>query len=307
VNGARPRRARARVDGVLLLDKPHGITSQAAVTRVKQVFNAAKAGHTGTLDPAATGLLPIGLGEATKFSGVLLDASKAYVATLLLGQTTTTGDLEGDVTSTAPVEVDLAAIEATLPRFMGEITQTPPMYSALKHAGRPLYEYAREGAEIARARRSVTVSSLALLGYDGRELTLEVACSKGTYVRVLAEDIGEALGCGACLAALRRTRVGHLEVSDAISLQALSAMSEADRAARLLPADAMLSDLPVVDLDRDQVRRITTGLAVECDTGVGTGVVRIYGPDKAFLGVASAIEPGRLQPRRLVASGGVQS
>jgi tRNA pseudouridine55 synthase len=305
VSGVGPRRARSRIDGVLLLDKPHGITSQAAVTRVKLLLNAAKAGHTGTLDPAATGLLPIALGEATKFSGALLDASKSYVATLLLGQTTTTGDLEGEVTSTKAVEIDRPRIEATLARFTGEIMQTPPMYSALKHAGRPLYEYARQGAEIERTPRAVTVSSLTLLGYAGRELRLEVACSKGTYVRVLAEDIGEALGCGACLAALRRTRVGHLGVAEAIALDTLATLSESDRAARLLPPDAMLSNLPVVDLDRDQARRIATGLPVECDAHVGTGVVRIYGPGKAFLGVASAAEPGRLQPRRLVATAGV--
>ena len=307
MSGAGARRARSRIDGVLLLDKPHGITSQAAVTRVKLLFNAAKAGHTGTLDPAATGLLPIALGEATKFSGALLDANKSYVATLLLGQTTTTGDLEGEVTSTVAVEVDLPRIETTLARFTGEIMQTPPMYSALKHAGRPLYEYARQGAEIERRPRPVTVSRLTLLGYAGRELRLEVACSKGTYVRVLAEDIGAALGCGACLAALRRTRVGHLDVAEAIPLDALATLSERDRAALLLPTDVMLSDLPIVELDRDQARRIATGLSVQCDAHFGAGVVRIYGPGKAFLGVASAVEPGRLQPRRLVAAATVQS
>jgi tRNA pseudouridine55 synthase len=305
VNGARARRARSRVDGVLLLDKPHGITSQAAVTRVKLLFNAAKAGHTGTLDPAATGLLPIALGEATKFSGALLDSRKRYLATLLLGQTTTTGDLEGEVTSTAAVDVDLPRIEAALARFTGEIAQTPPMFSALKHGGRPLYEYARRGAEIARPPRKVTISSLTLLRFAGRELELDVACSKGTYVRVLAEDIGDVLGCGACLAALRRTRVGHLDVRDAITLDRLGALSDAERTASLLPADAMLADLPAVDLDPGQARRIATGLAVACDAHVATGVVRIYGPGKAFLGVASAVEPGRLQPRRLVATAGV--
>jgi tRNA pseudouridine55 synthase len=180
------------------------------------------------------------------------------------------------------------------------------MYSALKHAGRPLYEYARQGAEIERTPRRVTVRSLRLLGHAGRELRLEIACSKGTYVRVLAEDIGNALGCGACLAALRRTRVGHLDAAEAITLDTLATLSDSDRTRRLLPPDAMLSSLPIVNLDRDQARRIATGLAVECDAHVGTGVVRIYGPGKSFLGVASAVEPGRLQPRRLVATGAVQ-
>jgi tRNA pseudouridine55 synthase len=306
VSGPHARRPRSRVDGVLLLDKPPGISSQAAVTQVKLLLNAIKAGHTGTLDPAATGLLPVALGEATKFSGALLDAMKSYRAAVLLGQTTTTGDLEGEVVRTAAVEVDRGQVEAILARFTGEIMQTPPMYSALKHAGRPLYEYARAGAEIERSPRRVTISSLRLIDYAGSRLEIDVSCSKGTYIRVLAQDIGEALGCGACLAALRRTAVAHLRIEDAITLEDLRGLSEPERASRLLTPDAMLTTLPVIDLDSESARRIAAGMAVECDERAGRGVVRIYGPGKAFLGVADAHE-GRLQPRRLVATPAVES
>lgn len=294
-----PRRA---LDGVLLLNKPRGISSQTAVTRVKNLFNAAKAGHTGTLDPMATGLLPIALGESTKFSSVLLDAGKSYLATVRLGQTTTTGDLEGDVTATLPVDVDLPLIEAVAARFRGEIVQTPPMYSALKHAGRPLYEYAREGTEIERAPRCVTIAALTVEAYAGTELRLAVACSKGTYIRVLAEDIGRALGCGACLAGLVRTRVGRFDVGDAIDLDALSGLDEAAREARLLPADAMLSELPMVELDGPQEQRILSGQAVEVGEKGPDGLLRLYGPQKAFLGVGTGTGGGRVEPRRLIAS-----
>jgi tRNA pseudouridine55 synthase len=288
---------------VLLLDKPGGISSQTAVTRVKTLFNAAKAGHTGTLDPMATGLLPVALGEATKFSSMLLEAGKTYLATVRLGQTTTTGDLEGEVTGTSPVAVDLAAIEAVLARFRGEIVQTPPMYSALKHAGRPLYEYAREGTEIERAPRPVTIAALTLEGYEASELRIVVACSKGTYIRVLAEDIGRALGCGACLSALRRTRVGRFDVAEAIGLPALAELPENARETRLLPADAMLSGLPMVEMDGAETRRILSGQSVEVERGEpAEGLLRLYGPGRAFLGIGARAEGGRIEPRRLIAT-----
>jgi tRNA pseudouridine55 synthase len=301
----RARPPRSAIDGVLLLDKPPGLTSQTAVTRVKALLNALKAGHTGTLDPMATGLLPIALGEATKFSGALLDATKSYVATVRLGQTTTTGDLEGEVTRTAPVHTTRADIEAALQQFRGEIVQTPPMYSALKHAGKPLYRYAREGVEIERAPRRVTIGELALDVYAEGEARVTVSCSKGTYIRVLAEDVGAALGCGACLAALRRTRVGHLDIADAIALEALAALPAAERKARLLPVDAMLAELPMLELDQGRADRIVLGMSVECAAGMAPGLTRIYAPGHAFLGVALADPAGRLQPRRLVASKGV--
>jgi len=295
-----PRRA---VDGVLLLDKPRGISSQTAVTRVKTLFNAAKAGHTGTLDPMATGLLPIALGEATKFSSMLLEAGKTYLATVRLGQTTTTGDLEGEVTGTWPVAVDLPAIEAVLARFRGEIVQTPPMYSALKHAGRPLYEYAREGTEIERAPRRVTIGALTLEQYEASELRIVVACSKGTYIRVLAEDIGRALGCGACLSALRRTQVGRFDIEEAIGLPALAELPENVRETLLLPADAMVSGLPVVEMDGAETRRILSGQSVEVEGGEpGEGLLRLYGPGRAFLGIGARAQGGRIEPRRLVAT-----
>lgn len=293
-----PRRA---IDGVLLLDKPASISSQGAVTRVKILFNAAKAGHTGTLDPMATGLLPVALGEATKFSNTLLDAPKAYRATVRLGQTTTTGDLEGEVVATAPVEgLTPERIQVVLARFRGEIVQVPPMYSALKFEGRPLYAYARKGMEIERTPRRVHVAKLELITSGAGELVLDILCSKGTYVRVLATDIGEALGCGACLAALRRTGVGPFAVEDAIALPALEDMTPGARETRLLPADAMLTHLPVARLDGAAAQRVTTGLAVDWDRTSVEGVVRLFGPGDAFLGVADA-HGGRLQPRRLVA------
>ena len=297
---ARPRPPRSAIDGVLLLDKPAGLTSQTAVTRVKSLLNAAKAGHTGTLDPMATGLLPIALGEATKFCGALLDATKSYAAVVRLGQTTTTGDLEGEVTRTASVRATQADVEAALQQFRGEIVQTPPMYSALKRAGKPLYQYAREGIEVERVPRRVTIDRLTLESFERGELRVAVSCTKGTYIRVLAEDIGAALGCGACLAGLTRTRVGYLDLADAIALDRLAALPESERRTRLLPADALLAQLPRVDLDRERAGRIMRGMAVE-----GTappGLVRIYAPGQAFLGVALADSAGRLQPRRLVAS-----
>lgn len=293
----KPRRA---IDGVLLLDKPYGITSQAAVTRAKAKLGAAKTGHTGTLDPMATGLLPLAFGEATKFAQALLDADKSYLATIRLGTTTTTGDLEGDVLTVQQVDVDLARIEAAVAKFRGEIEQMPPMYSALKHAGRPLYEYARAGTEIVRRARSITITMLEVEAWTDVEVSLRVSCSKGTYVRVLAEDIGRALGCGATLAGLRRTRVGRFAVDDAVTLQALTEMREPEILERLLPVDALLASVPSLELNADQSQRIRLGQAVEVASGLAAGLVRVYGPDANFLGVADALPEGRLRPRRLV-------
>lgn len=292
-----PRRP---IDGVLLLDKPGGITSQGSVGRAKALLGAAKTGHTGTLDPMATGLLPLAFGEATKFSHMLLDADKSYVATVRLGVTTTTGDLEGAEVKRMAVDVDCARVRAVLAQFRGEIEQVPPMYSALKHAGKPLYEYARAGTEVARAPRRVTILALRLLDRAGDELSVEVTCTKGTYIRVLAEDIGAALGCGACLAALRRTRVGRFSVNDAIALDSLMALQESERLARLLAVDILVAALPACELDREQARRIGSGQAVECSQTVEPGLTRIYGPEARFLGVAEA-HAGRLLPRRLIA------
>lgn len=297
------RRTRRAIDGVLLLDKPYGITSQAAVTRARNRLDAAKTGHTGTLDPMATGLLPLAFGEATKFAQALLDADKAYCATVRLGTTTTTGDLEGEVLSTQPVDVDRIRIEAAITQFRGEIEQTPPMYSALKHAGKPLYEYARAGTEIERSPRRITVTALDIEAWEGEEVRLRIECSKGTYVRVLAEDIGRALGCGATLAALHRTRVGRFRVEDAVTLEAWSQMNEAQMLATLLPVDVLLAGVPSFKLDAEQSLRMCLGQAVELACAMDAGLVRVYGPDANFLGVADASPEGRLQPRRMISTG----
>ena len=294
------RGRRRAVDGVLLLDKPAGITSQTAVARVKALYDAAKAGHTGTLDPMATGLLPIAFGEATKFSSALLDAAKGYLATVRLGTTTTTGDLEGEVTAVRPVDVDRGRLEAILRPFRGPIEQTPPMFSALKHQGKPLYAYAREGRDVAREPRAVTIEALELEAFQPPDIRIHVKCSKGTYIRVLAEDVGAALGCGACLASLRRTEVDRFTVANAIGLDALAALTDAQRRGCLLPVDAMLLGLPAIALDPAAAGRMLQGGHVAWQ-GPEAGLVRLYGPAASFLGVAHAEPGGVLQPRRLVA------
>ena len=294
------KRGRLRLDGVLLLDKPRGISSQGAVSRAKGLLGAAKTGHPGTLDPMATGLLPLAFGEATKFSQALLDAGKEYVAHVRFGVVTTTGDLEGEVVATSPVSVDRPQLESVLERFRGDILQTPPMYSALKHHGRPLYEYARAGTEIERAERPVTIHSLEIEAFEDETATVRVACSKGTYIRVLAEDIGRALGCGATLAGLRRTRVGPFSVEAAVTLDALERLSPDERLACLLPPDTLLEGVPGVALEVEQARRMALGQPVSGIRG-GEGLVRVYGPGGAFMGVAVLSNDGTLAPRRLVA------
>lgn len=298
---AAPRRM---VDGVLLLDKPTGITSHKAVQAVRRLYHAVKAGHTGTLDPLATGLLPVCLGEATKFSHSLLEADKAYTATIRLGVTTSTGDVEGEVTGRREVAVTRQEIDFALRKFTGEILQVPPMYSALKHAGRPLYRLARAGKEIPRAPRRIVVSRLELVGFAGDELTVSVSCSKGTYVRVLAEDVGRELGCGACLSGLRRDAVGGFSLaSGAVTLERLESLTLAERDALLLPADALVASLPRLDLDATETRRVNQGQPVERPGASAQGLARIYGPDREFLGLAEIAGPGRILPKRLTAKG----
>jgi tRNA pseudouridine55 synthase len=295
---------RRRVDGVLLLDKPSGITSHKAVQAVRGLYRAAKAGHTGTLDPLATGLLPVCLGEATKFSHALLEAEKAYTATIRLGVTTDTGDLEGAVTGRREVRVEPRQVEAAVRKFTGEILQIPPMYSAIKHEGQPLYKLARAGRELPRAPRRIVISRLEVVGLDGNEVTVFVSCSKGTYVRVLAEDIGNELGCGACLSALRREAVGGLALSSgAVTLEQLEALSPAGRDALLLPADTLVASLPRLDLDAGEARRVNRGQAVERPEAGAEGLARIYGPDREFLGLVEVRRPGRIVPKRLTARG----
>lgn len=296
--------ARARrgdpVDGVLLLDKPSGITSNLALQKARRLLGAAKAGHTGTLDPLASGLLPLTFGEATKFSADLLDADKSYEAVLRLGARTATADAEGEVIETRPVDVSSDRFVMALKQFVGSIDQVPPMYSALKRDGRALYEYAREGVELERLPRTVRIHRLALLQWHADQPAVAVDCSKGTYVRVLAEDIGAALGCGAHLSALRRTRVGSLDLDNALTLAQLEQMDMAQRRASLLPVDALIAAVPRIDLGDAQARRFCHGTAV--DAAGPPGRCRVYGPDERLLGVAELNEHGVLSPRRLLAT-----
>ena len=290
-----PKRA---VHGVLLLDKALGVSSNAALQRAKRLFRAEKAGHTGTLDPLATGLLPLCFGAATKFAQVSLDADKRYLATLHLGRTTTTGDAEGEVVRERPVAVSRAALEACCAGFVGTIRQVPPMHSALKRDGKPLYDYARAGVEVEREPREVTIRSIAVVEGEGDRWTLDVACSKGTYVRTLAEDIGEALGCGAHLAALRRTGSGGLDLASARTIESLEALTPAELDAVLLPADALIADWPKVVLGADDAGRFLAGMRRRLPLA-DTANVRVFGPGGAFLG-SGRIAGGELIAGRLL-------
>jgi tRNA pseudouridine55 synthase len=296
--------ARARrgdpVDGVLLLDKPSGITSNFALQKARRLLAAAKAGHTGTLDPMASGLLPLTFGEATKFSSDLLDATKAYEAGIALGVVTGTGDTEGAVIAKQEVDVTLARLEAALNALAATNEQVPPMYSALKRDGRPLYEYARAGVQIERAPRAITLYKLALLGFDGTHVRLDVECSKGTYMRVIAEDLGRLLGCGAHLASLRRTRVGELSVDDAVTLEGLEALEPTQRRASMRPLDTLIARLPQIDLDAALADRFSHGQRLALGPGNPCGRVRVIGPRARLLGIAQIDEYGLLAPQRLV-------
>jgi tRNA pseudouridine55 synthase len=287
-----------RVDGVLLLDKPKGLSSNAALQRAKRLYRAEKAGHTGTLDPLATGLLPICFGEATKFAQLVLGADKTYVATLRLGTTTTTADAEGEIVATRAVAASRQDLEAVLPRFIGRIAQVPPRYSALKRDGRKYYEYAREGVEIVRTAREVEVRAIDLVSWLAPEAELCVRCGKGTYIRALAEDIGEALGCGAHLTALSRTVAGEFELGEATTLDVLEQRTETERDAVLLPVDALVAGLNRLDFDGADAMRLVQGRPIGC-TGVADGIVRVYAAG-AFAGVAD-VSDGVVQARRLLA------
>jgi tRNA pseudouridine55 synthase len=297
---------RRPVHGVLLLDKPIGLSSQDALWKAKRLLRAEKGGHTGTLDPLASGLLPLCFGAATKFAQVSLEADKAYRATLHLGQTRVGGDREGEVLQERPVAFDEALLQASIQRLTGEIEQVPPMQSALKHQGKALYEYARAGIEVERQPRRVTIHRLEVVAWSGAELVLDVHCSKGTYVRTLAQDLGELLGCGAHLSALRRTASGPLHVEQAVTLEALAALDEPAREALLRPADALLQSWPEIRLPDDEVGRFLSGLRrrVRLDD---VPAVRVYGPQpRAFLGSAH-ITGGELIADRLLSPVEVQA
>ena len=287
-----------QVDGVLLLDKPIGLTSNDALQKARRLFSAAKGGHTGTLDPLATGLLPLCFGEATKFSADLLDADKTYEAELKLGVTTDSGDAEGQIIASVAVNVEKEAIFKVLPQFIGAIQQVPPMHSALKRNGRPLYELARKGIEVEREPRAVTIHAIDVLSFAGDRLSLRVACSKGTYIRVLAADIGKVLGCGAHLVGLRRTVVGDLDLARSVTLAELESLDEAGRAGHLQPVDALLRSLPVVNLEGEAAERFRHGNPVELVAGL-SGKIRVYADDR-LIGVGEPGSDGRLWPKRLV-------
>lgn len=290
--------SKRRIDGVLLLDKPRGVSSNAALQRAKRLYRAQKAGHTGTLDPLATGLLPVCFGDATKFAQVLLDADKTYIAAVRLGVTTTTGDAEGEVVATRPVTTSREELESVLKNFVGRIAQVPPRHSALKRDGRKYYEYARAGVEIVRHPREVEIRKMELLSWQSPDLELRVGCGKGTYIRVLAEDIGAALGCGAHLTGLSRTGSGGFALADAVTLDDLQRLSEAARDAALLPVDALVGGLARLDLADSDSIRLAQGQAV-VRSGLDDGIVRVYTAG-GFAGVASVVG-GIVRARRLVA------
>jgi len=299
---AAPRKKWRVIDGVLMLDKPGGMTSNAALQAARRLHSAAKAGHTGTLDPMATGLLPVLFGEATKFSHMLLDADKTYRATLRLGINTSTADVEGEIVREREVTCSAAEVHAACVRFLGSIEQVPPMYSALKHEGRALYDYARQGIEIKREARAVTIHELDVECIELPEVQLRVRCSKGTYIRTLAEDIGEVLGCGAHLIALRRLATGPLSLESAVTLDALGELEEAARVARLLPPDSLLAHLPRLELDGALEERFSHGNAVSC-AGIDNdlrGEVRVYGA--VFMGLGRIDDDGILRAIRLVST-----
>lgn len=287
------------LDGVLLFDKPLELSSNTALQKVRHLFKADKAGHTGTLDPLATGLLPICFGEATKFSSGLLDADKTYLARAKLGQVTTTGDAEGEVIASHEVVVSEAQVAEAMQHFIGEIEQLPPMHSAIKFQGKPLYEYIRKGETITREKRRVTIHTLALESFSGDVLEFSVRCSKGTYVRTLAEDLGAHLGCGAHLIGLRRTAIAGLDLADAVNWVDLQAMSPEVRDQHLLSVDTLLPDYPVLQLDETQTKRLAQGQQLTINTDLPDGKLRLYGAGQ-FIGVGN-LQGGRLSPERLSA------
>lgn len=295
-----PRRPpRRNIDGVLLLDKPSGISSNGALSRVKRLFNPAKAGHTGTLDPLASGLLPICLGSATRFAQFLLDANKRYTATVRFGIATTTQDAEGDIVATSAVSFDRHALTAALTKFAGRQMQLPPAHSALKHAGKPYYHYARRGIDVPIVAREVSIDRLDVIAWNSPDATLDVECSKGTYIRALAADLGNALGCGAHLAGLRRTATGGFTIDDAVTLEALEQLTEVERDAKVQAMDVLVAHLPSLRVSADIARLFLQGQAIPADEAE-SGTVAVFDRD-SLLGVAD-VAAGSAKPRRVVPS-----
>ncbi len=298
------KRVKRNINGVLLLDKPLGFSSNQALQKVKWLFQAAKAGHPGTLDPLATGLLPICLGEATKFAQYVTDADKTYIATVKFGETTTTGDAEGEILAQHSVNFDLENLAAVCDAFVGEISQVPPMYSALKFEGKALYEYAREGVDIERQARLVTITSIQIDSFAKEIAVLTVSCSKGTYIRTLAEDIGHQLGCGAHLIGLRRTETAGYIIEDAITLEALELLvkeTPVEKLAELiLPMDSAIAYLPKLVLNADAAHYLMQGQAVWQSGLIPEGELRLYDDKNQFLGLGVLQEDGKIAPKRLM-------
>ena len=299
---SRPRKRGRDIDGVFLLDKPQGMSSNDIMQKVKRLFQANKAGHSGALDPLATGMLPICLGEATKFSQFLLDADKRYVVTAKLGERTDTSDAEGQVVETRPVNVETSQIFTALEQFRGDILQVPTMFSALKHNGKPLYEYARAGITVEREARPITIFELNFIEYQAPFLTLEVHCSKGTYIRTLVDDLGEVLGCGAHVTVLRRTAVADYPAEKMMTWDALQALAEqGDLDQHLLPIDTAVSKLPALKLNAEQSKGIGFGQRVKfANEAKLRGQVRLFSDKNIFLGVALIDDNNVIRPQRLI-------
>ncbi len=294
------KRIKRAINGVLLLDKPLGFSSNQALQKVKWLFQASKAGHTGTLDPLATGLLPVCLGEATKFAQYVTDADKTYIATIKLGATTTTGDAEGEVLRTFTVDVTPSQFSAACQQFIGEISQVPPMYSALKHEGKALYTYAREGVDIARQARLISIKSIIVDNFVADIAQISVTCSKGTYIRTLAEDIGAALNCGAHLIGLRRTETAGYLLPNAVTIEQLETMPIEARDALLLPVGSAIESLPKVILNADAVYYLMQGQPVWQAGKIAQGELRLYDENQQFLGLGFLQDDGKIAPKRLI-------
>jgi len=307
---ARRRKGRP-INGVILLDKPTGISSNDALQKVKRIYFAEKAGHTGALDPLATGMLPICLGEATKFSQFLLDSDKRYRVIAKLGERTDTSDSDGEIVETRPVDVNLEKLEACIDKFRGESDQVPSMFSALKYQGKPLYEYARKGIEVPRESRKIHVYEIVLHRFEGDEVEMEVHCSKGTYIRTIVDDLGEMLGCGAHVTMLRRTGVAKYPYEKMVTLEQLNELLEQahrDEVAPkdlldplLLPMDTAVEDLPEVNLNAELTNLVQHGMPVQVfGAPEGTPLRMTSGEEKLFIGVAEVNDDGKVAPKRLV-------
>ena len=288
------------VNGILLLDKPSGLSSNAALQIVKRIFNAKKAGHTGSLDPIATGLLSLCFGRATRIAEIFLNFDKSYLVTIRLGVSTDSGDREGNIIDRSPLTATVQDIEAELENFRGTVLQVPPMFSALKKNGVPLYVLARKGLEVERLAREVTVHKLDILEFRDDLLTLSVVCSKGYYIRSLAMDLGRALGCGAHVMELRRTSVGIFKVEDAVTIEQLEAVETSElREQLLIPADQALSHLPKIEICEDQVKSVCNGQSIITATSIWHGIVRLYSPSSRFLGLGEYVSNKKIKPKRI--------